>query len=235
MTRRVTDTEIAARIVPTSLRWPADIAKTIAWDRLRECVDALRGLVSTSNAHCLEAEQDQDLSPEGVIRRRTQLGHQALTELANFKPFQLAEKAVANNLAHLEERMVELPKPTTNAIEFMLEQEIRAYISEQPSRLNFVIKSLADQRVTSAVLNAPPYLSGLTDVEWNVVRERARAALHPAQSEMQEWLKKALAEVQEGIAAAKRMLLERCEMREDGEGQFRSIREPIQKGKPAAA
>jgi hypothetical protein len=68
------------------------------------------------------------------------------------------------------------------------------------------------------VLNTPPYLSGLTDVEWNVVRERARAALHPQQEEMQRWLKRALAEVVEGMAAAKRMLLERCEMREDNDG-----------------
>jgi hypothetical protein len=30
---------------------------------------------------------------------------------------------------------------------------------------------------------------------------------------MQQWLKKALAEVREGLAATKRMLLERCEMR----------------------
>lgn len=63
------------------------------------------------------------------------------------------------------------------------------------------------------MLNTPPYLSGLTDVEWNVVRERARAALHPQQEEMQRWLKRALAEVVEGMAATKRMLLERCEMR----------------------
>jgi len=64
------------------------------------------------------------------------------------------------------------------------------------------------------VLNTPPYLSGLTDVEWNVVRERARAALHPQQEGMQRWLKRALAEVVEGMAATKRMLLERCEMRD---------------------
>jgi hypothetical protein len=48
---------------------------------------------------------------------------------------------------------------------------------------------------------------------------------------MQQWLKKALAEVVERMAAAKRMLLERCELREDNGGQFRSIREPL----PASA
>jgi hypothetical protein len=224
MTKRLTDIEIAGRIVPAMLRWPANIAKTVAWDRLRECVDALRGLLFVVNANCLEAEQDQDLSPEGIIRRRSQIGQQALTELADFKPFQVAEKAVANNLAFLEERMVELPKPTTNSVEFLMEQEIRAYLNQEKSPINVVLKSMSDQRLVSAVLTAPPYLSGLSDTQWNMVRERARAALHPEQAEMQEWLKKALAEVREGMAAAKRILLERCEMREDGNGQFSAIR-----------
>jgi hypothetical protein len=222
----MSDIEIAARIVPTMLRWPAE-AKTIAWDKLRECVDALRGLVYTVNARCTEAEQDQDLSPEGIVRRRTQLGHHALTDLGSFKPFHDAEKAVTSNLTHLEQRMVELPKPTTNAVDFMLEQEIRGYVNEQKSPLDFILKSISDHRALSAVLNAPPYLSGLSDTEWNMVRERARVALHPEQSEMQQWLKKALSEVQGGVAAAKRAVLERCEMREDEDGKFRSIREPM--------
>jgi hypothetical protein len=215
------------------LRWPAG-GKTISWDKLRECVDALRALVYTVNGHCLEAEQDQDLSPEGIIRRRTQVGQQALSELADFKPLHIAEKAVSNNLSFLEERMVQLPKPTSNMVDFMLEQEIRGHVSEQKSPIDFVLKSIADQRVLGAVLNVPPYLSGLTEPQWNVVRERARAALHPQQSEMQDWLKKAMAEVQEGVAAATRMILERCEMRQDIDGRFRAIRERSSFGTLAA-
>jgi hypothetical protein len=52
------------------------------------------------------------------------------------------------------------------------------------------------------------------------------AALHPQQAEMQEWLNKAIAEVREGMAAAKRMLLERCEVREERDGRFSALREP---------
>jgi len=68
---------------------------------------------------------------------------------------------------------------------------------------------------------------GLNDAEWNLVRARARQALHPEQTEMEQLLTKALDDVREGVAATKRMLLERCEMREDDDGQFRSIREPL--------
>jgi hypothetical protein len=59
-----------------------------------------------------------------------------------------------------------------------------------------------------------------------VVRERARAALHPEQVQMQQQLTKARDELRAGLAAAKRMLLERCELRDD-DGQLNSIHEPL--------
>ena len=43
MIRRLTDIEIAARIVPTVVRWPSsETAKTLAWDRLRDARSATR-------------------------------------------------------------------------------------------------------------------------------------------------------------------------------------------------
>jgi hypothetical protein len=88
MPKRLSDLEIEARVVPTMLRWPPpDVAKAIAWDRLRECVDALRGLLRTIDHHCIEAEQNGDFSPEGISRQRIALGQQALAELESFKPF----------------------------------------------------------------------------------------------------------------------------------------------------
>lgn len=47
MAKRLTEIEIATRIVPTMLRWPAE-AKAIAWDKLRGCVEALRGRCTPS-------------------------------------------------------------------------------------------------------------------------------------------------------------------------------------------
>jgi hypothetical protein len=44
---------------------------------------------------------------------------------------------------------------------------------------------------------------------------------------MQQWLMKARDELREGVAATKRMLLERCEIREDEDGQSRAIRQPL--------
>jgi hypothetical protein len=62
------------------------------------------------------------------------------------------------------------------------------------------------------VLTAPAFLSGLSEAEFKVVRERARTALHPTQAHMQAQLGKALGELREGVAATKRALVERCRM-----------------------
>jgi hypothetical protein len=66
-------------------------------------------------------------------------------------------------------------------------------------------------------------LSGPSDIEQNVVRERGRATLHPEQVEIQTKLTKTLAELREGLEAARRVVLERTEMRVDDDGQFRSV------------
>jgi hypothetical protein len=235
MPRRLTDIEIAARIVPTMVRWPApEVAKTVAWDRLRDGVAALRGLVGVVDSSCLQAEQDQDLSPDGIARRRAALGRQALNELEQFKPFQIAERAVTENIQFLEQRMIDLPKPPTNIADVALAQEIRAYVRSQKSPIDVAAKSISDPRILGAILNAPPFLSGLTDAEFNLVKERARTALHPEQAQMQQWLTKALQELREGIAATKRTLLERCQINAEEDGQSRSTRQPLSGGASAA-
>ena len=225
---RLTDNEIQTCVVATRIRWP-ETGTTIAWSRLHDCVDALHGLVNTVDLHCVEAEQNRDFSAAGIMRRRTELGRQALTELAKFKPLQAAEKATADNLDHLEKKMVDLPQPPTNVADVALAQEIRSYVARQKSPIDVAVKSMSDPRILSSILNAPAFLSGLSDTEFKVVRERARAALHPEQVQMQQQLTKARDELRAGIAAAKRMLLERCEIRND-DGQLNSINEPLPRG-----
>jgi hypothetical protein len=105
-------------------------------------------------------------------------------------------------------------------------QEIRSYVRSLKSPVDFIFKHLTDRRILSAVLTSPPFLVGLTDVEYDAARERARTTLHPVQADMQAKLTKALSELREGVEAAQRLLLERTEMRADDDGQFRSAHEP---------
>jgi hypothetical protein len=176
------------------------------------CVDALHGLVETVENGCIEAEENPDFSVEGVRRRRAELGRQALVELEKFKPLEVAEKATRTNIDYLENKMVDLPQSPTAVADVMLAQEIRQYIRGQKSPIEFAVKSVHDPRMLAAILTAPGCLSGLSDSEWNVVRERARTALHPQQAQMQQQLAKSLDQLREGVAATKRLLIERCEI-----------------------
>ena len=223
---RLTDNEIALRIVPTMLRWPPpEVAKEVAWDKLREAVDLLRCLVRAADHACTEAETNADFSQEGIRRHRAEIGRQALAELGSFKPFHVAEKWVAENLALLEKKMVDLPQPPAAVADVMLAQEICQHIRRQKSRIDVAMRSMSDPRMLSAILTAPACLSGLSDAELNVVRERARSALHPQQAQMQQQLAKSLDDLRGGVEAARRMVRERCQMDEE-----ELIREPLPSG-----
>lgn len=229
MPKRVSDTEIKARICATRLRWP-ESSTTIAWRRLHECVDALHGLLQTVDHACAEAEQNADFSSSGIARRRTELGRQALNEMVQFKPFLAAERAVTNDIDLIEKRMTDLPQPPIHVAEVALAQEIRQHLRRQKRPIDLVLKLMSDPRILSAILSAPAFLSGLSEIELNLVRERARTALHPEQVETQAKLSGALEELRLGVAATRRLLLERTETREDDDGQFRSTREPPPRG-----
>ena len=103
MIRRLTDIEIAARVVPTMVRWPApEAGKMSVWNLLRDCVEALRALLRVLDDTCHRAEQNADLKPEAIARCRKELGDQALSKLAAFKPLLSAERAVDESINDLD-------------------------------------------------------------------------------------------------------------------------------------
>lgn len=227
MAKRLTDIEIRARICPTRLRWPPADTNT-GWTALQDCVDALHALAHGLDNNCLAVEQDTDLTPAAIAKRREAAGQQALAELNKFAPFLKAQRTVESNIASLEGRMVDLPQPPANAVEAMLCEEIRRFVNKQePPRANFVLANLADRRIAQAVLTAPHYLSGLTETEQNVIRAKARSALHPVQTDMQSKLNKAMAELTEAMAATRRLILERCDLREEHDAHGNIIVKPI--------
>lgn len=108
--------------------------------------------------------------------------------------------------------MTDLPGPPQNATEALLMQEVRQHIKSQKHPIDAVLKSLGNPQIVAAVLNAPSFLSGLSETEFNLVREKARRELHPEQCAIQEQLRKAINDLREGVEAARRLLRERCQV-----------------------
>jgi len=96
MTRRITDLEIAVRIVPTMVRWPSSDLR--AWCCLRNGVDTLRKLVRSLDHECEKIERDRELNAAAIARRRSELGHQALEDLMTFGQLESAERAVEEQI-----------------------------------------------------------------------------------------------------------------------------------------
>lgn len=118
---KLTDIEIAVRIVPTRVRWPAT-GTSVAWTRAQSCVDALQDLVRKVDVACLEAEQNRQFSATAIARRRAELCDRALSELANFRSFEIAEKALSENIDALERlsdqnhQQIEMHRKLTQAL-----------------------------------------------------------------------------------------------------------------------
>jgi hypothetical protein len=206
MPKQLTEVEINARIAPASVRWPST---AIHWEKLKDAVEAARGLVAAVDANCRAVEQDADLSPEGVARKRAEIGRRAVGEVADFAPLRAAESAVGRAVAVFESGMVDLPKPPSNAVDVSMAQEVRAYVRTQKNPTGFVLKHLDEPRVVGAVLHAPGFLSGLNDEAMNVVRERARSTLHPEHVQRRKEAEAALEELHRAIRASKGMIIAR--------------------------
>ncbi len=141
------------------------------------------------------------------------VGRQALSELENdWQPLRSATRAIDENVAFLEKKMTGLPQPPTTIADVALAQEIRQHMKAQKSPIDFAMQSISEPRTLGAILSAPAYLSGLSDSEWDVVREKARRTLHPEQVEMQQQLTRARDDLRAGVDAAKRMVKERCKI-----------------------
>lgn len=242
MGRKITDTEINLRIMPTASRWPSpETARTIAWDRLRDCTKGLRDMAHALEIGCQAAEADPDLSPEGRKRRKATLGAKALAELEQYKPFLLAEKAALNDINHIEEKMISLPPPATGFADALLAQEIRSFLRAQEHPIDAALKNISDPKILGAAINAPAVLSGLTETEAGVLRDRARTVLHPDLAAAQADLTRAVADVREGVAAARRVVIERTELQVESEmtkmmrdHHQKPAEEPSQKARAAA-
>ncbi len=86
---------IKISIAPKRARWPEPSTAT-AWARAHDCVDALHDLVRKVDTDCLKVEQSREFSSDAIRRRRAEICDKAMTKLANFKAFYVAEKALSS-------------------------------------------------------------------------------------------------------------------------------------------
>jgi hypothetical protein len=98
--QKLSDLEIKVRIVPTRVRWPEADAGA-AWSKAHLCVRALEDLVRDVDNSCLDVEQKR-LSSSELRESRAGICYQAMAKLVNFRAFDVAERALCENINALE-------------------------------------------------------------------------------------------------------------------------------------
>ncbi len=104
-----TEVEVAIRIVPTLLRWPQH-GTSVAWTAAHDCVNACRQLVRSVDISCVEAEQNPQMSANDVARCRAEVCEQSLRKLVTFRPLELAEEALKEEINALERLSILNPR-----------------------------------------------------------------------------------------------------------------------------
>jgi hypothetical protein len=140
---------------------------------LGKCVDDARERVAKACEAMDQIDADRDLSAEGKVRKNKKVVADALADFQQSRTLTAAKEAVERQVAKWAEKMGMAVKPPTNIAEAVVQSEIRAHLSAmKEGKVSFLQRYVTDPRVASAVLGAPSFLSGLTEVEVAVVQSR---------------------------------------------------------------
>ncbi len=179
-----------------------------------------------------EIEENPELSPIGKAERRREL---FVEILGSFDDDELAKRI------EFAERKIEsarqLPEPPDaedpNAI--AVAGEIRRHVAgmDRSERFSFFREHAGDRQVVSALLNAPPYLSGLESSEVDAFREIALEALHPERVTRIDLLERTIDGARRARRNAERMMAERAGLSRDPDGNWQhALRQPARAPAP---
>lgn len=218
MTRKFTHAALAAGIVPHQVRWP-EAGTSFPWQALHEAVNTLRRTAEGVDELADGVERDADLSEAGRLRRIADIGLQGIADVTGNPQAARARTSVANALESLSQRIMDAVKPPGSPAEVALYAEIRQHMRMQGGNpFEFFKKHAADERVASAVLSAPAFLSGLTDTEFNHLKNEAESRINPTARGTMNELSKALEHLEAGIKSAERMIATRCQLMKTKDG-----------------
>lgn len=158
-------------------------------------------------------EADKRLSDEGRAEKRVQVFEKHHDGLGK----ELGERVGLGEKEIGRLRNVSPPPPSDDPNAIQVASDIRAHVAglSDSERRAFLNQRAADPQVVSAVFSAPPYLSGMSDVELEVYRKRVLQTMHPERAERIELLEATIDGALKGLRNATRMLVARAGVRFD--------------------
>jgi hypothetical protein len=217
--KEFSELELRATIVPQQVKWPAP--EYLHWQKLHRCADEARERVAQAWAAFDAIDNDSDLSPEGRERKKKKVADEASAGFKESRTLTAAKEVVERQVAKWAERTGMATKPPTNIAEAVVQSEIRAHLAAiKDSKMSFLQRHVTDPRVASAVLGAPPFLSGLTDAEIAVVQKRIEEHVAPEVAEARNATLKALEQAEQGWQRAMNKIGERSGLSKGPDGTW---------------
>jgi hypothetical protein len=166
--------------------------------------------VSHALASMAAVEGDKDLVPEAKRRKKQAIAEQTLTQLDQSTSLEKARDSVASRMRSWDDKVAAAVKPASTEAEAVLHGEIRRHVaglSDERARMS----GGSDPAVASALLEAPPFLSNLSEVEIAYVRAQVEQKhLSPEMVEAKARVTRAMAELDRASRAAPALVAQRA-------------------------
>ena len=212
--------QLRATIVPQQARWPA--AEYVHWQRLHAAANEARERVSNAYKQMAAIDRNADLSPEGKERQRRNVALQVIAEFEASKTLGHAQEAVTYVMEQWNAKVGLVVKPPSNIAEATVHAQIRDRLcAMKGGRMGFIEKHASDPVVASALLTAPPFLSGLSDAELAMVKHKVEQHLSPEIVEAKAVTAKAIKETENGWRLAVDKIGERAGLTKGPDGTWR--------------
>ena len=196
---------LRSAICPNLERWPTD---TTHWAALHRAGGEMRAIVSKGLKEIAAVDADKQLSAEGKRTKKHEIARQALNQLQEPGSVLKAREAVMAQMKRWAEKVSTHIKPAEDHVTAVLHAQCREKISGmKEGRHAFLQQHATDPVIASALLEAPPFLSNLSEGELAMVRDAVeRKFLSSEVVEAKAKVGEALLETERGLRAAQHMI-----------------------------
>jgi hypothetical protein len=204
-------------IAPWAESWPDDL---LHFQLMKAAVMEDRETVRKALTAMVKADGDPNLSLKGKEEQRRKIEIEAIAKLDASSKRAKARESYDAVMAKWGNMVASILKPAKDHNEAVMHAQIRDRLfnlKDQRERMLWLERNVGDPVAASALLTAPAFLSGLSDVELALVRSKVEAlALTPEIIEAKAATMKAWEQVEAGRRAAHHKINERAGLTNSG-------------------
>ena len=182
--------------------------ETMHWIALHRCGNELRDRVSKALVAIAAVSRDKSLSVEGKRLAKEKLATQTLNELETGTSLVKAREAVEAQMKKWSDKIAANVKPAADHVEALLHAQIREKVAGlDKDRFAFLQKHGTEPTVASALLEAPAFLSNLSEAELTLLRTEVEKKFLSAEIiEAKAKVGRALLDTERGVRAGQAMI-----------------------------